>query len=71
MTTPAPSGEPGADRPAAVARVDQTRSLTIVPGVILCPLVDRQQGAENLVSGVLSVDPSARYPYYTRPLPRP
>lgn len=67
MTTPAPSGAGGTERPAAAVRLDPARARTIVPGVALCPLVDARQGAENLFAGVLTVDPKARHPYYTRP----
>ena len=42
--------------------------MTIVPGVTLRPLVDAGSGAEGLFTGLLTVEPGARYPFYVRPV---
>jgi quercetin dioxygenase-like cupin family protein len=67
MTTPASSGGIGGERFEAIGKLDQARPVTVVPGVTLWPLVDTQGRAENLLTGVLTIEPAARYPHYTRP----
>jgi quercetin dioxygenase-like cupin family protein len=55
------------DRDEIIRRPDETRAITIVPGVVLHPLVDAETGARDLFTGLLFVEPGARYPHYTRP----
>jgi quercetin dioxygenase-like cupin family protein len=56
-----------ADRLEIVRRPDETRPIAIAPGVTLRPLVDAGAGARGLFVGLLSVEPGARYPHYSRP----
>jgi quercetin dioxygenase-like cupin family protein len=46
---------------------EAARSTLIFPGVTLSPLVDSDAGADNLFTGMLTVGPGSRYPFYSRP----
>jgi quercetin dioxygenase-like cupin family protein len=66
MTTPTPSRGTSPERIEIIQRCEQAKATTIVPGVILRPLIDARAGALNLFTGLLVVEPGAKYPYYTR-----
>ena len=44
-----------------------SKIMIVVPGVELCPLVGAYSGSRNLFTGLLTLDPGASYPLYTRP----
>ena len=67
MTTPGSPGDNEARRIEATGRLDEAAAVTIFPGVTLRSLVGAGDGQENLLIGVLTVDPGASYPAYTRP----
>jgi quercetin dioxygenase-like cupin family protein len=54
-------------RVEAIARLEASRAVALVPGVELRPLVDSQHGARGLFTGVLTLAPGASIPYYARP----
>ena len=68
MATPASSGSGEKEQIETVCQLDHARAVMIVPGVMLCPLVDAEQGAKDVLVGVLTIEPDALYPFYTRPV---
>lgn len=67
MTTPTSPGGSEAKQIEAPGRLDELAAVTIIPGVTLRPLVVGGKSMETLLVGLLTVEPKARCPYYTRP----
>ena len=50
-----------------IQRPIDSKPTLVVPGVQLCPLVGAQSGARDLFTALLTLNPGASYPLYTRP----
>jgi quercetin dioxygenase-like cupin family protein len=68
MTTPTQSTWAVSDRREVIERPETAKTALLVPGVELCPLAGAHNGARNLFTGLLTLDPSASYRLYTRPV---
>jgi quercetin dioxygenase-like cupin family protein len=66
MTTPTQSTWAVPDRHEVIERPATAKVVVLVPGVELCPLVGAHNGARNLFTGLLTLEPRASYPVYTR-----
>jgi quercetin dioxygenase-like cupin family protein len=56
------------DREEAIARLETSRPLVLVPGVELRPMAGAHNGARGLFTGVLILDPGSSVPYFARPM---
>ena len=67
MTMPAPRTWIVDERREVINRPEDAKVINLVPGVVLRPLAGGYSGAINLFTGLLTLNPKASYPVYTRP----
>ena len=56
------------ERPEQIRRPQESETTIVVPGVSLCSLIAAHCHSRNLFTALLTLNPKASYPLYTRPV---